>query len=407
MTSAVGPPRGEPPAAPDRGAALQPLVAGIVVAVVGFAGAFAVVLAGLRAVGATEGQAASGLLALTVGMGLCSIGLSVRTRMPIAIAWSTPGAALLISTGAPAGGFEAAVGAFLVTGALLVVAGLVAPLGRAIAAIPTPIASAMLAGVLLTVCLGPARAAVESPLATAPVVLVWAGLTRFAPRWAVPGALATAGVVIAIDGGLAAIGADALVPPVELVGPTFEAGALIGIAIPLFLVTMASQNVPGMAVLASFDYRPPLQPILATTGAATMLTAPFGAHAVNLAAITAALAAGPEAGPDRERRWLAAASSGVVHVVLGLGAGVATALALAAPALLVEAVAGLALLGALAGALTAAVASGEHRDAAVVTFAVSASGIVALGISAPFWGLVAGLALLGLRRVGHARTKGP
>lgn len=382
---------------------LQPALAGVVTGLVGFAGAFAVVLAGLRAVGATEAQAASGLLALLVAMGVCAVILSLRTRMPIALAWSTPGAALLVSTGAPAEGFEAAVGAFLVCGVLLALAGLVAPLGRAIAAIPGPIASAMLAGVLLTVCLGPARAVVESPAAAVPVVLTWALLTRFARRLAVPGALLVAGVVIAVDGGPV----DArMLPPLELVTPRFEVGAIVGIALPLFLVTMASQNVPGMAVLASFGYRPPLRPLLLATGAASVASAPFGGHAINLAAITAALAAGPEAGPDRDRRWIAAATAGVVHALLGLSVGLVTALALAAPPLVIEAVAGLALLGALASALAAAMANERLREAAVVTFAVSASGITALGVSAPFWGLVAGLALLGLQRVGRRSVPG-
>lgn len=378
----------------ERSPTLQPVLAGVVAALVGFAGAFAVVLAGLRAVGATQAQAASGLLALTVGMGVCAIVLSLRTRMPIAVAWSTPGAALLVSTGATAGGFGAAVGAFLVCGVLLALAGLIRPLGRAIAGIPAPIASGMLAGVLLTVCLGPARAAVESPLAAAPVILAWALLARFARPWAVPGALLAAGVVIAVDGGPVQ---GALLPPLDLVRPTFEVEALVGIALPLFLITMASQNVPGMAVLASFGYRPPLRPLLLGTGMATVAAAPLGGHAINLAAITAALAAGPEAGADPSRRWIAAVTSGVAHVLLGLTAGLVTALALAAPPLLIEAVAGLALLGALASSLTAAMADPERREAAVVTFAVSASGITALGISAPFWGLVAGLALLALR----------
>lgn len=198
-----------------------------------------------------------------------------------------------------------------------------------------------------------------------------------------------AGAFAVVLAGLRAVGASETV---------FEAGALIGIALPLFIVTMASQNVPGMAVLSSFGYRPPLRPILLTTGAATVAAAPFGGHAVNLAAITAALAAGPEAGPDPSRRWIASTTAGVLYLGLGLAAGLATALALAAPPLIIEAVAGLALLGALAGALSAAVAEAELREAAIVTFVVSASQIAPLGISAPFWGLVAGLALLGLRR---------
>jgi benzoate membrane transport protein len=382
--------RGLPPAL--RGAS-QPVFAGLVAALVGFAGAFTVVLAGLRGAGATAEQAASGLLALCVTMGLCAVVLGLRTRMPVAIAWSTPGAALLASSGPPDGGWPAAVGAFVVCGVLLVLTGFWRPLGRAIAAIPAPLAAAMLAGVLLPLCLAPARAVAELPWQGLPVILVWAALSLTARRWAVPGALVAAAVVVAADPAGPAPSARDLVPVVELTAPAFDLGAVVGLALPLFLVTMASQNVPGMGVLAGFGFRPDLRPILLGTGAATIAGAPLGGHAVNLAAITAALAAGPEAGPDPARRWIASVAAGGAHIAIGLGAGAATALVATAPAILVEAVAGLALLGALASALATAVGSAAHRDAAVACLVVSASGVTVLGISAPFWGLVAGLAL--------------
>jgi benzoate membrane transport protein len=377
--------------------ALQPILAGAVASIVGFASTFALVLAGLRAVGADEQEAASGLVALCLTMGVAGIALGLRYRMPLAIAWSTPGAALLISAGEPPGGYAAALGAFAVAGALIVVAGLWGALGRVVAAIPTALAGAMLAGVLLSVCLAPVRATVELPLQVGPVVVVWALLMRFARRWAVPGALAAAAVVIAVDPGDAA-GPAELLPSLTFTLPALDAGAVVGLGLPLFVVTMASQNIPGMGVLASFGYRAPLRPALVTTGAATVAGAPFGAHAVNLAAITAALAAGPDAHPDPARRWIASVSGGVLYLVLGLVAGAATALVAIAPPLLIEAVAGLALFGALVGALTAAAADAKRREAAIVTFVVSASSITVAGISAPFWGLVAGLAYLGLQR---------
>lgn len=386
-----------------RGAS-QPLFAGAIAGIVGFASTFTLVLAGLRSVGASDAQAASGLFALCLTMGLCGLVLSTRTRMPISIAWSTPGAALLISSSEVAGGWEAAVGAFLVVGVLVVLTGLWRGLGPWIGRIPPAVASAMLAGVLLPVCLAPVRAVADIPqYAVAPVV-AWALLMRLARRWAVPGAMLVTAVVIAIDpveGG--ARGVD-LLPSATLTAPAFTFEAFVSIALPLFVVTMASQNVPGMAVLAANGYRPRLRPLLVGTGAATVVGAPLGAHAVNLAAITAALVAGPEAGPDRSRRWLAGVSNGTLYLVLGPAAGLATALVAASPPLLVEAIAGLALLGALASALAAMVAA-EHREAAVITFVVSASGIVALGISAPFWGLVAGLAWLGLERVGRVSRR--
>lgn len=371
----------------------QPVVAGLITGLVGFTSAFAVVLAGLRGVGATDAQAASGLLALSVSVGIVGAGLSLHHRIPIAVAWSTPGAALLASSGVPEGGWPAAVGAFVVCGALLAVAGLWRPLGRMIAAIPAPIASAMLAGVLLPLCLEPARAVAASPAQALPGVGVWLVLWRFAPRWAIPGALAALAAVMVIDG-VSVQGPFA--PSVELTAPEFHLSAIVGLAVPLFLVTMASQNVTGMAVLQSFGYRPDLRPILLSTGVATSLIGPIGGHAINLAAITQALAAGPDAGPDTSRRWIAAVVAGATTIVLGLGAGLATAIAIAAPDGLIEAVAGLALIGALTAALGVALADTPQREAAVITVVVAASGITIVGISAPFWGLVAGL---GVRRL--------
>ncbi len=377
----------------------QPVVAGIITAVVGFAGAFTIVLAGLAGIGADTGQAASGLTVLCLTQGAVAIWLGLRYRMPISIAWSTPGAALLATAGPIEGGYAAALGAFAFTGVLLVIAGLSRRLGRWIAAIPVPLASAMLAGVLLPLCLAPARAATDLPELALPVIAVWMLAMRFARRYAVPAALLATAAVVLLDPGAGAAVGDDLFPGLDFTTPTLNAQTLIGIGVPLFLVTMASQNIPGMGVLAAFGYRPDLRPVLTTTGAGTILGAPFGGHAINLAAITAALAAGPDADPDPSRRWVASVTAGAVYLVLGLGAGLATALIAACPPILVQAVAGLALIGALAGALTAALASEEHRDAAVVTLVTCASGMSAFGVSSAFWGLLAGLAVLGLRRL--------
>ncbi|GAA3422102.1 benzoate/H(+) symporter BenE family transporter [Streptosporangium vulgare] len=378
---------------------LQPVLAGVVAAVVGFASSFAVVLAGLRAVGADQRQAASGLLALCVASGVVAVWLGLRQRVPIVGAWSTPGAALLVATGAVEGGFPVAVGAFVVSGLLLTAAGLFPVLGRWIAAIPTSIAGAMLAGVLLDLCVAPVRALAEIPLMAGPVVLTWALLSRFARKWAIPVALLVAVAAIALTGpGPAAVDVR---PVLEVTVPSWSAQAMVSVALPLFLVTMASQNVPGMAVLAGYGYRPPLRGILVSTGLASTLGAPLGGHAVNLAAISAALSAGPDADPDPARRWIASVSSGVAMIVLGVGSGLATALVLLSPPLLVEAVAGLALLGALASAVASAVADPEGREAAAVTFVVTASGLTLLGVGAAFWGLVAG----GLMTLLHRRGK--
>lgn len=397
-----------PGTAQSRRVGIAPaILAGVITAVVGFTSSFAVVLAGLRAVGATTDQAASGLLVLCVTMGAGSILFSWRLKIPMTMAWSTPGAALLAGAALPTGGFGGAVGAFVVTGVLLALCGLVKPLGAAVSAIPPALANAMLAGVLLTLCVEPFRALTVSPAAVAPVLVTWLLLLRLARRWAVPGALAVAVVVIAVSGSFSRLSGARLAPVLTAVGPHFEPTTIVAIALPLFLVTMTSQNIPGMAVLGSFGYRPPLQAPLVYTGAATVAGAFGGAHAINLAAISAALAAGPEAHPDPRRRWVAGVSCGVVYLAFGPLSAAVAAIAQAAPAGIMGAIAGLALIGTFASAAGAALADGEHRDAAAVTFLVAASGVAFGGIGAAFWGLLGGAVYLAVMRLPLATRRRP
>lgn len=377
----------------QRATFIQPAISGILASVVGFASSFAIVLQGLSAVGASQGEAASGLFVLTLAMGLVGIVLSFLSRLPLAIAWSTPGAALLASTGTVEGGFSAAVGAFIVAALLVVVSGLWRPFGRAISAIPMPLANAMLAGILFNLCLAPVQAVAELPMLALPVVLTWAALLRFARVWAVPAAVAVAAVMIAMSTDLPVGLFSEVWPRPIFVVPTLNMDAVIGISIPLFVVTMASQNIPGIAVLRANGYEPEPQPIFVSTGAVSAVGALFGGHLINLAAITAALCAGPEAHPDTAKRYIAAIAGGVTYVLLALGAGAAAAFISAAPPLLIEAVAGLALISALAGALLAAVSSERFRLPAVLTFIIAASGLTLFGIGAAFWGLVAGGAI--------------
>lgn len=375
------------------------IVAGIVTAIVGFTSSFAVVLAGLHAVGASTDQAASGLLVLCITMGTGSVIFAWRLRIPMTMAWSTPGAALLAGSAVPARGFGAAVLAFAVAGALIAVCGLVRPLGRAVSAIPPGLANAMLAGVLLTLCVEPFRALSLSPGAIAPVLVAWLALTRLARRWAVPGALAVAVVVIAVTGSFSHLAGARLTPILVGVAPSWEPATVIAIALPLFLVTMTSQNIPGMAVLGSFGYRPPLAPPLLYTGGATVLGAFAGGHAINLAAISAALAAGPSAHPDPQRRWVAGVTCGIVYLALGPASALVAAVAAAAPAGIMATIAGLALIGTFASAAGSALTDSSHREAAALTFLVAASGVAFAGIGAAFWGLLAGAAyLLVMRR---------
>lgn len=387
---------------------VQALFMGVLTAFVGFASSFAVVLQGLKGVGATEAQAASGLMALSISLGLCAIVLSASTRLPVSMAWSTPGAALLASTGVVEGGFDAAVGAFVVCALLIVAAGLFKPLGRAVAAIPASLANAMLAGVLIGLCLAPVKAIGFNPLLGLPIVLVWIAVGAFKRLWAVPAALAAfvLVVVFGVDvpaGALASV-ERSLLPTVEFVFPVFNLPAFISIALPLFIVTMASQNIPGIAVMKVNGYHTRPGPLFAFTGIFSLFSAPFGGHAVNLAAITAAMCAGPDAHPDPARRYWAVLVCGICYLILGPLAGAVTASVALAPPILIQAVAGLALVGAFSGSAMAAFTEPESREAAAITFLVTASGVSFGGISGAFWGLLAGGLMLVLLKLAKRRA---
>lgn len=382
----------------------RPILAGVVTALVGFTSSFAVVLTGLDAVGANAAQAASGLLAVSLTMGLACVVLAWRYRMPITVAWSTPGAALLVATGAVEGGWSAAVGAFLITAALILLTALWPALGALIARIPPSIAQAMLAGVLLPLCLAPITGIVANPWGVVPVVLTWLLFARLAPRWAVPFAFVAAAVVVAVSliGEGAPFDPALLLPRLEFTAPTFTVGALVGLALPLFIVTMASQNVPGIAIMRSFGYEVPWRPAMLVTGIGTAVGATAGGHAINLAAISAALAASPDADPDPRRRWVAGVSTGASYLVLAVFSAAFAALVVLAPAAVIPAVAGLALFAAFGSAVQQAIDDPNERIPAVVTFLVAASGIAVLGVSAAFWALVAGLLV---RTVLHTRRR--
>jgi benzoate membrane transport protein len=324
-------------------------------------------------------------------------------RVPVSFAWSTPGAALLVAAATTTQQFAAAVGAFIVCGVLIVLAGLWPALGRAITSIPKPIASAMLAGILFPICLAPVAAAVEQPAIAVPMVLVWLLLARLAPRWAVPAAMLVAVVGIAVIAGPAVLESDAVRPQLQFVTPVFDPFVIVSLGVPLFIVTMAGQNVPGFAVMSTFGYRLAPRPVLVTSGAATVVAAFAGGHAINLAAITAAIMASPESNPDPRRRWVATFTAGIVYLVLGAGAGLAAAVVQASPPIIITAVAGLALLGALVTSLTGALEDPGQRITAIGTFLVTASGIAVAGIGSAFWGLmVGGVLMLWLRpRAAH------
>ena len=369
---------------------------GLLASFVGFASSFAIVLKGLSAVGASPEQASSGLLALSVAMGLGGIVLSAMHKMPISVAWSTPGAALLISTPAVDGGYNVAVGAFLICAALLTLCGLWKPLGRWVALIPTSLANAMLAGILLKLCLSPVQAIAQKPWQGLLIVVVWAVVARLNRLMAVPAAVAVAAIIIATELKSPQFGAFA--PHLEWVAPQFSLAAMISIALPLFIVTMASQNIPGLAVLNVNGYKPAPGPLFLVTGLFSFLSAPFGGHAVNLSALAAALCAGEEAHPDPQKRYWAAIITGFGYIAFGLCAGIVTAFVNVANPILIEAVAGLALMGSFSNSISGALINNDQREAATLTFLVTASGLSFYGIGGAFWGLVAGGIMLGLRK---------
>ena len=367
----------------------QQIAAGLGIALVGYTSAFAVVLAGLRRVGASPAQATSGLLVLCLAVGAATLLLSRRHRIPITIAWSTPGAAVLASTGAVHGGWPAAVGAFLIVGGLVVLTGVWPRLGALITAIPAPIAQAMLAGVVLQICLTPVRGIATHPAEVVPILLAWLLLMRVAPRWAVPGAFVVTLVVAVLSAGHGVHGP--VLPHPTLTVPRFSWSALVGIALPLYVVTMAAQNVPGVAIMSAHGYSIPWREAMTTTGIGSILCAPFGGHAINLAAISASVPASAQAHPDPARRWPAAATFGVVFLLLAALTTALTTLLSAAPADVIGTVAAVGLLGTLASSLGAAVHDPAQRPAAAVAFIVAASGVTIAGVAAATWALVAGL----------------
>jgi len=380
-----------------RDVSASAVVAGFVTVLVGFASASAIVFQAAGAVGASAAQLGSWMLALGVGMGLTCILLSLRYRAPVVTAWSTPGAALLVTSAAGLS-IEEATGAFLVSAALITLVGFSGWFERVMDRIPLPIASGMLAGVLLRFGLG-LFTAMSTQLALAlGMCLAYFAARRLVPRYAVIAALLV-GVVIALVQGLLHVDAIhvALARPVW-VTPRFTAGAVIGVALPLFVVTMASQNVPGVAVIRASGYTVPISPVIGWTGLANLVLAPLGGFTVNLAAITAAICMGREAHEDPRRRYVAAVFAGLFYLIVGIFGATVVALFLAFPPELVAAIAGLALLATIGNGLAAAVGTENQREPALVTFLVTASGIAPAGIGSAFWGLVAGVVTLAILR---------
>ena len=372
-----------------RDASVSAAVAGFVAVLVGFTSSVAIVFEAARAFGATPAQLGSWMWALGLGMGLCSLAPSLWLRKPVMVAWSTPGAAVLATAGAGFGMGEA-VGAFIVCALLIILVGATGWFERVMDRLPMSIAAALLAGVLARFGLQAFAALQSQFVLVGAMLLAYLVLRRASPRYAVVGVLAVGTALAAAGGQMGWSGVTlGLAEPVWM-APSFSVGAIVGLALPLFVVTMASQNLPGVAAIRAAGYAMPVSKIITLTGVATLVLAPFGAFALNLSAITAAICMGREAHPDPARRYVAAVSCGAIYCLIGIfGAAVAGVLS-AFPREFVIAIAGLALLGSIGNGLALALRDDAHRESALITFLVTLSGLTLWGIGSAFWGVVAG-----------------
>jgi benzoate membrane transport protein len=368
---------------------LPAITAGFVAVLVGYTGSAVIIFQAAQAAGASAVQIGSWMMALGFGMGITSFGLSLRYKIPIITAWSTPGAALL-TTSLSGVSLAEAIGAFVFSAALITLCGVSGLFARVMDRIPLPIAAAMLAGILFQFGVD-VFLSLESQFELVLIMFgVYLAAKRLIPRYAILLVLTVGLVVSYLLGLLDFSGFRFTIGSPQFVMPEFSPSVLVGVGIPLFVVTMASQNIPGIAVIRASGYSPPISPIISWTGIVTLLLAPFGGFAINLAAITAAICTGPEAHEDPDKRYLAGLSNGIFYLLLGLFGATIAGLFSAFPPEFVLALAGLALLTTIANSLHSAVFEASTREAAVITFLVTASGVSLFGVGAAFWGLVAG-----------------
>ncbi len=385
------------------------LTAGFVAVLVGFTSSVAIVFQAALAFGATPAQVSSWMWALGLGMGLCTLVPSWWLRKPVMVAWSTPGAAVLATAGL-SGGFTMAdaTGAFIACAALITLFGVTGWFEKIMNRIPVPIASALLAGVLARFGL---QAFVAAQTALVLVLLMLGSYLlarRFVPRYAVLVTLAVAVVHVAARDQLAPFGVGLGLASPVFTAPNFSWSAIVSLAIPLFVVTMASQNLPGVAAIRAAGYAGadgiPISRIITLTGLATLVLAPFGAFALNLSAITAAICMGREAHEERDKRYTAAMACGAIYVLIGVFGAAITGVLSAFPGELVAAIAGLALLGTIGNGLATALQDDIHREAAAITFLVTLSGVVIGGVGSAFWGVAAGAVAIAVQQYGRRAT---
>ncbi|EKT3980714.1 benzoate/H(+) symporter BenE family transporter [Klebsiella aerogenes] len=365
------------------------LLAGFVAVLVGYASSAAIIWQAAAAAGADAGQIAGWMTALGLAMGVSTLVLTLWRKVPILTAWSTPGAALLVS-GLQGATLAQAVGIFVFANALILLCGVTGLFARLMKIIPHSLAAAMLTGILLHFGLQAFGSLQDNLLLCGGMFAAWLLCKALYPRFAVVAALAAGGVIALLTGALSPVANDMVFVAPQWITPQFTPSLLLSVGVPFFLVTMASQNAPGLATIQASGYRVPVSPLIVFTGALALLFSPFGVYSVCIAAITAAICQSPDAHPDADKRWLAAAAAGFFYLLAGLFGGSITALMAALPPVWIQMLAGLALLGTISGSLYQALGHESERDAAVVTFLVTASGVTLAGVGSAFWGLVLG-----------------
>jgi benzoate membrane transport protein len=383
---------------------ISSVAAGFVAVLVGITSSAVIVFQAARALGASPAEISSWILMLCLCMGVTSIGLSLYYRMPILTAWSTPGAAMLVTSVAGVS-MAQAVGAFMVCAALIVVVGVTGWFDKAMRRIPGALAAAMLAGVLLRFGMEAFGSMQTQLVLVLGMFAVYLAARRWLPRYAVVLVLIAALVIVEAQGQLHLGELQLRLARPVFTAPTLSAAAFFSVALPLFLVTMASQNVPGVAMIRASGYSPPISPLMIWTGATAFALAPLGAYTVNLAAITAGICLSPDAHHDPKKRYTASVCAGFFYLIVGaFGASVAALLALF-PKEMVLALAGLALLPTIANGLATSMRDETQREAAIVTFLVTASGLTLAGIGSAFWGLIAGAATMAVLHAGRKGLK--
>jgi benzoate membrane transport protein len=387
---------------------LPPIIAwssALIAALIGFGGTVALIVQAMRTLGASIEQTGSAVTALCLGIGVTGAVLSFWQRMPVIVAWSTPGAALLAAT-TPGSTWAEAVGVFIAAALMMVVLGVVPVLGSLARRIPASIASAMLAGVLLPFCLALFRLGALEPLLVGLLVVTFIAARQRVPLYALLLVLAVGVSLTLLRGDVGQLPRGATWGTLIPQKPSFDARAVLSLGVPLFLVTLVSQNLPGLVILRTAGYQPKPGLLLVGTGLSSLLLAPFGAHGVNLAAITAAICTSDEAHPDRAQRWLVGVIYAALYLALAVFSPVLVRLFFALPHAVIAALTGTALIPALMGAIDNMLTAKDERDAAIVTFLATGSGVALLGLGSAFWGLVAGFVALGLRALLRKREVG-